>query len=84
MVLVYVDDILCKSDEPKATMCRIQATFKLNDDRIEKPENYLDAQLTQKIIGDNLCWTMSSEQYVKAAVVAVEASLGDSDCHRNV
>ena len=78
MVLVYVDDILCISDEPKATMRGIQATFKLKDDRIEKPENYLGAQLTQKIIGDNLCWTMSSEQYVKAAIAAVEASLGES------
>ena len=37
MVLVYVDDILCISDDPKATVTRIQATFKLKDDRIEKP-----------------------------------------------
>ena len=79
MVLVYVDDILCILDEPKATMRGIQATFKLKDDRIEKPENYLGAQLTQKIIGDNLCWSMSSEQqYVKVAVAAAEASLGES------
>ena len=28
MTLVYVDDILCISDDPKATMNGIQATFK--------------------------------------------------------
>ena len=77
-ILVYVDNTLCISDEPKATMRGIQATFKLKDNRIEKPENYLGAQLTQKIISDNLCRTMSSEQYVKAAIATVEASLGDS------
>jgi hypothetical protein len=55
MVLVYVGDTLCISDEPRAMMLGIQATFELKDDRIEKPENYLGAPLTQKIIGDNLC-----------------------------
>lgn len=76
MVLVYVDDIICISEQPKSTMTGIQATFKLKDDRIEKPETYLGAQLTQKfIVGDKLCWTMSSEQYVKAAVAAVESAL---------
>jgi hypothetical protein len=75
MVLVYVDDIICISEQPKVTMTGIQATFKLKDDRIEKPETCLGAQLAQKIIGDMLCWTMSSEQYVKAAVTAVESAL---------
>jgi hypothetical protein len=41
MTLVYVDDILCVSHDPRATMSGIQATFKLKDDRVEKPETYL-------------------------------------------
>ncbi|KAI2499403.1 Reverse transcriptase (RNA-dependent DNA polymerase) [Fragilaria crotonensis] len=53
----------------------IQATFRLKDNKIEKPEHYLGAQLEQKIIGDVECWTMSSEEYVKAAIVNVETAL---------
>ena len=78
MVLVYVDDILCISDDPSATMKGIQATFKLKDDRIEKPEMYLGAMLAEKNINGIMCWTMSSEQYVKAAIANVEAKLDES------
>jgi hypothetical protein len=56
----------------------IQATFKLKDDKIEKPENYLGAQLSQRIIDGQECWNMTSEQYVKAAIVNVEAALDRS------
>ena len=78
MVLVYVDDILCVSADPKATMLGIQETFKLKDDQIEKPETYLGAQLKQKVIGGRLIWTMSCEQYVKAAITKVEEKLKPS------
>ena len=66
------------SHDPHATMKGIQAAFKLKDDKIEKPENYLGAQLTQKIINGMECWTMSSEQYVKASIANVEAALKSS------
>ena len=56
-------------------MSGIQATFKLKDNRIKKPETYLGAQLEQKVIGGVMCWTMSSEQYVKAAVTNVETAI---------
>ena len=78
MVLVYVDDILCISDKPEATMDGIKATFKLKDDKVEKPDNYLGAQLTQKIVGGIECWAMSSEQYLKAAITNVENRLSES------
>ncbi|KAI2506217.1 Reverse transcriptase (RNA-dependent DNA polymerase) [Fragilaria crotonensis] len=78
MVLVYVDDILCISHDPKSTMAGIQETLKLKDDKIEKPENYLGAQLAQMVIGGQTCWTMSSHDYVKAAVANVEAALDAS------
>ena len=77
MTLVYVDDIMCISHDPKATMAGIQATFKLKDDEIEKPENYLGAQLSQKVIDGRECWSMSSEQYIKAAIANVEAALDE-------
>ena len=68
MILVYVDDILCISAQPRAIKSGIQSTFKLKDDRVEKPENYLGAQVMQKIVGGVECWAMTSEQYVKAAI----------------
>jgi hypothetical protein len=75
LTLVYVDDILCISHDPRATMEGIQTTFRLKDNKIEKPEHYLGAQLEQKIIGGVECWTMSSEEYVKAAIINVETAL---------
>jgi hypothetical protein len=59
-------------------MAGIQKTFKLKDDKIEKPETYLGAQLSQVVIKGQLCWTMSSHNYVKAAVANVEAALDAS------
>ena len=76
---VYDDDIMCISHDPKATMQGIQATFKLKDDKIEKPEGYLGAQLFQQIIdGQQESWNLTSEQYVKAAIANVEAALDKS------
>ncbi len=78
VVLVYVDDILYISAQPKATILGIQTTFKLKDDRIEKPETYLGAQLKQKVIGGILCWTMNCEQYVKASIAYIDEKLNES------
>ena len=78
LILVYVDDILCISAQPRATMSGIQSTFRLKDDKVEKPENYLGAQVMQKIVGGVECWAMTSEQYVKAAIANVEFKLDES------
>jgi hypothetical protein len=76
MVLVYVDDILCVSHNPKATMAGIWATFKLKDDKIDKPEILLGAKLCQNVINGVQCWMISSEQHVKAAIANVETKSG--------
>jgi hypothetical protein len=52
----------------------MQATFKFKDNKIEKPDHYLGAQLARKIIAGVEYWTMSSEEYVKAAIVNVDAA----------
>jgi hypothetical protein len=75
MVLAYVDDVLSISHNPEPTMKGIQGTFKLKDDKIEKLTMYLGAQISQKVIGEVECWTMSSEKYVKTAIANVEAKL---------
>ena len=52
MVLGYVDDVLCISDDPMKTMKEIQRTFKLEDDKIDEPEDYLGATLKKMILSD--------------------------------
>ncbi len=49
-VLMYVDDILAISCDPKAILEEVQKTFKLKNDRIEPPEFYLGAKLQEKPI----------------------------------
>ena len=69
MVLCYVDDVLCISDDPMKTMKGIQRTFKLKDEKIDEPKDYLGATLEKIILSDgSQCWSMSSAKYVKAAV----------------
>ena len=50
MVLCYADDVLCISDEPMKTMKVIQHTFKLKDDKINEPEDYLGATLEKMVL----------------------------------
>ena len=78
-VLCYVDDILSISHDPKRTMNGIQEKFKLKDDKIEEPSDYLGAGL-EKMVNDNgtECWTMTSQKYTKAAVENVEEHLAKS------
>jgi len=45
-VLCYVDDVLCLSERPEATMRGIQKKFKLKDDKMEKSDVYLGAELS--------------------------------------
>ena len=80
MVLCYVDDVLCISDDPMKTMKGIQRTFKLKDDKIDEPKDYLGATLENMILSDSSqCWYMSSAKYVKAAVKNVEETLAKSE-----
>ena len=58
----------------------IQRTFKLKDDKIAEPEDYLGASLEKIMISEGSnCWSMSSEKYVKAAVANVEEKLSKSN-----
>ena len=75
-ILCYVDDVLSISHDPKKSMRRIQDDFKLKDDKIAPPDVYLGATI-EKMTAPNgkSCWSMSPEQYVKAAVTNVEEEL---------
>jgi hypothetical protein len=68
-ILCYVDDVLSISADPKKTMLRIQEDFKLKDDKIAKPYVYLGATIANMSLDNGkTCWTMSPEQYAKAAI----------------
>ena len=74
-ILVYVDDILAISHEPKRPMHDIQKAFKFKKDEIKAPDTYLGAKLEEKSINGRKVWTMTSRDYVKHAVKNVEDSL---------
>ena len=74
-VLMYVDDILAISIEAEAILRDVQSTFKLKNDRIDVPEFYLGAKLQEKQINGVTCWTVTSHDYVKAAVKNVEEAI---------
>jgi hypothetical protein len=73
MILCYVDDVLAISDNPEKTLKGIQSKFKLKDDKMEVPDTYLGADLSEMDNEDgDICWAMSSDKYCQALVKNVE------------
>ena len=76
MLLVYVDNILVLSHDTKPILDGIAAQFRLKDDSLCAPDQYLGA--TIKIFTDcegSESWAMSSDEYVRAAVNEVVEGL---------
>lgn len=76
-VLVYVDDILVVSANPKDTMRAIEKSFRLKDG-FAPPQRYLGATIKKwRLLGDEDAkhWGHSSEEYVKQAIINVELEL---------
>ena len=78
-ILCYVNDLLTISEDATKVLQGIQATFKFKDDKIEKPDIYLDAQLDNMIVDRIEGWTMLSDKYVKAVVDNIEETLSISN-----
>lgn len=76
MILVYVDDILHLSHDPKPAIEALQKLYVLKDESIGSPKRYLFANIdrVQTQDGRNI-WSMSSESYVRAAIENVENML---------
>ena len=74
-ILVYVDDILCISQDAKVPMREIMQSFKFKKDLIEPPQIYLGARLEEKSLNGRKMWTMSSRDYVKAIIKNLEERL---------
>ena len=67
-ILCYVDDLLAISHDAQKVLKSVQDTFKFKDDKIDKPDIYLGAQLDMMSVDGFEGWTMSSEKYVKSAI----------------
>ena len=74
-ILCYVDDLLAISHDAEKVLKGVQAMFKFKDDKIDKPDVYLRAQLDKMSVDGFEGWTMSSEKYVKAAIENIEQTL---------
>ena len=74
-ILFYVENILAISHKAIVIMDEIRTTFKFMDNKVAPPETYLGARLQKIYIKGKSCWTMSSVDYVNAAVTNAEEKL---------
>ena len=71
-VMTYVDDLIAISTNAKEILQQVAKLVKLKNDKIEPPSSYLGAKLAFKVMNGTGRWTVSSEEYLKAAVKNVE------------
>eukprot|EP00957_Ditylum_brightwellii_P136358 10399500-Ditylum_brightwellii.AAC.1 len=76
MILVYVDDIVMISHDTNSIIFQKADSVRLNEDSLDPPSCCLGAAIKVYTDRDRVeCWVMSSDEYVKAAVVKVERDL---------
>ena len=75
MVLLYVGNIFVIFLNPLDTFNRIQEKFKFKNDEVKPPSMYLGAKLEYKIFNGMMCWTISSDKYINAAIDNIEKKL---------
>ena len=76
MILVYVDDILHLSHDPKPTIEALGKLYVLRADACGEPKRYLGANVGKYQLPDGReVWSMSSNDYVKNAIKNLEAIL---------
>ena len=74
-VLVYVDDLLFISMDPQSIADCLMKDLKFKHGMVAPPEMYLGARMAHKNINGHDCWSMSSVDYINAAVKNVEEKL---------
>lgn len=80
LLLVYVDDILLASHDPRITLKAIGEVYDIKAGSLGPPDTYLGAQIYKHHLPDGTwAWGMTSEKYVKNAVVTVEDLLRNED-----
>lgn len=68
-LLVYVDDLLALSEQPKVICNDINQYFKLKPESVGEPDLYLGSKLSKTIISNGVeAWCNSSHPYVQEAI----------------
>jgi len=61
MLLIYVDDILCVSHQPQRTMEQIQQLYRLKDDLVGPPKQYLGSNISMyQLLDGSEAWLASA------------------------
>jgi hypothetical protein len=82
MVLVYVDDIMVVSQDPKNTMDAIADLYRLKEGSVGEPTTYLRANVTKYQLPDGKeCCAMSGRDYVKNTIKTVGMKLRSKADH---
>jgi Reverse transcriptase (RNA-dependent DNA polymerase) len=77
-VLIYVDDILCVSHDPKAMMDVLKKTYRLKDGSVGPPSRYLGADIERVWLDSgHSAWTMSAHSYIKTAIENLQKQLAE-------
>ena len=75
-MLVYVDDILAILMNPTRILKFMEGkTVKYKNENIAPPEMYLGTRLKRKMMNGHMCWTITSYDYVVAAVQTIKDEL---------
>ncbi|CAJ1933829.1 unnamed protein product [Cylindrotheca closterium] len=73
-ILVYTDDVIAISENPKAIMDKLNNFFVLKPDLIKEPTTYLGATISKhKLDGDDyFTWAIGSEAYLQESLRVVK------------
>jgi hypothetical protein len=73
VLLVYVDDILIFSRNPRHVMDNLSKLYEMKPESVREPELYLGANMEKVQLPDGCSeWAMTSRTYVKNAIKVVE------------
>ena len=81
-VVVYTDDILALSTDPRSILTQIDQHYMLKKQSIGEPDRYLGATISKNHLDDDpskVRWGMGADQYVKEAIRNVENWLEQRD-----
>ena len=71
-ILYYVDVVICVSHDPTKTLQILQRFLKFRDDKIEKPNMYLCAEVSKMQSSGGEFWIISEENCIKSDVKNLE------------
>jgi hypothetical protein len=76
-MIVYVDDVLTISYQPKDIMDTLEKAYRLKEPALI-PDIYLGATILPWTISGEKMWGMSSQRYIKEAIRSLEVELQKS------